>query len=147
MPIDLDTKLAERDTPAGRRYELRLILLDAAILSVGYFGLALVNQNIIAACALGHLAVGFLQGVDKIGWAISTALTTAAWVAAVVCGAFLLHWFAWDGLTTDYFMELARNSPATFAAYGVVLGGGVTQLFTGLGWAAELVEIKNQTDG
>lgn len=146
---ETDKFKSHRDTPTGRRFELKIISIDCFILTLGVIGLAIWFPPLIYAAAIGHVITGFVQGGKTsplmvlfgfVSWVVTVAITSAV----VFGGTYAVQRFYFgvpEGAVAD---ELISNW-TLFVAIGIVMGGIVSTLTAYPGGVDELIEYKNRS--
>lgn len=137
-------KLASRDTPAGRRYELQLIFWDAMVLCVGCLALALGIVPVLAVVAMLHLGIGALQAISRVVWLIQTPAITAVLVGVLVALGFVLEWLGWATARSVLFTDVSPRGLLVTVVYAAVVGGILESLFAYPGTVSWVVEYKDK---
>ena len=143
---------AERETPPGRRLELRLISADCNILTVGCVGLAIWFPPLIYASAIGHLAVGFVKRRNTLNltWFLFVGLifslvTVALTSSLVFVGTYVVQHF-YFGVPTVAVADELRTNWMLYVAIAIVMGGIISVLFAHPGGAAQLVDYMDRAE-
>ena len=149
---DAATFKSARETPAGRRLELRLITANCNVLIVGCIGLAVWFPPLVFASAIGHLALGFVKRRNASNlirfWFVGLVLsfvTIALSSGLVFAGTYgVQHYYF--GMSRDLVVGELRVNWLFYVAIAVVLRGIVSVLFAHPGGAAQLVDHNDRTE-
>lgn len=89
MPIPksrLEIKMEARDTPAGRRYELRLFHAELVVLFLGLLAIIFGATWPLAIVAAALFFIGAMTAVDKLSW-LQTEIIASVTAAGLLAGA------------------------------------------------------------
>jgi hypothetical protein len=145
---DIDSKLAQRDTPAGREYEIKIMSWDCSALSLGCIALAIPFPPLLFFVAAAHLVLGFMQSVSKLVWIaiepFQIAIATALLIGAIY-GVQVLYLGASAATVTAH----VQSHWPQLVATAIVAAGIIGHLLSSVGNADRLVQFLNRygTDG
>lgn len=144
VAVNLQSKLSARDTPEGRRYEVKVALFHSSILILGCIGLALSFPPLIYLSAVGHLIANIFNAPIKWLGVVLEAVMAAVSSALLFAALYAIKTFYHGVPSEEAYSDLSLNW-LLIVASAVVVAGIVGTLFAHAGNLDQLREHIDRT--
>ncbi|HUF55499.1 MAG TPA: hypothetical protein VMM55_02955 [Thermohalobaculum sp.] len=130
--MTIESNLSARDTPVGRRYEVKVAFFDCVFLILGCIGVALWFEPLIYLSAIGHLVSKIFIIVVKWFGIMVEAIMVAVSSAVFIAAAYAVESFYRD-VPSDRVLEYIQLNLLLLIASAVVVSGIVGALLSHVG--------------
>jgi hypothetical protein len=137
------TSLSNRETPQGRRYEVKVALADSLFLVLGCIGLALSFPPLIIISAGAHLVASFLVSVARVLWLVTTFVLLALTAGLLVAGTYAVQ-VLYYGVSLEAVTSTIQADWVRILGIAIVAGGIIGNLFA---YPGTLDQLREQMDG
>ncbi|AZO82120.1 hypothetical protein B5U98_31075 [Bosea sp. Tri-39] len=145
MPVPksrIDIKMEERDTPAGRQYELRLFHAELAVLFLGLLAIILGGPWPLAIVAAALFLIGALTAIGKLSWAQTEFVATGIVGALLVGGSYGLRELGFASERSAALLTITETGLTTTAATAVIVWHMFLASCAAAGIATQLTESR-----
>lgn len=131
--------LEKRDSPAGRKFEVRIAFWDSIALMIGVVALAYDTIPLLTLSALAHVVAGYVVAIDKLGWTRISSLIIAVFTA-IVCGISYITRVYIHSIPYDLAFLYVEQELPYFIVKAVVISGLLGAVFSVPGFMDQVRE-------
>lgn len=136
----IELRLEARDTPAGRRYELRLFHAELAVLLLGLLAIIFGATWPLTIVAAALFVIGAMTAVDKLSWLQTEVIACAITAGLLVAAAYGLRELGFVSDRVSALLAVTEPALIATAATGVILWHAFLALNAAAGIATQVVE-------